>query len=47
MITRIVRRFRFGVLMLGLLGPGLLWLILPALVWADFGQVEDGYTKFF
>jgi hypothetical protein len=43
MIIQVIKRFRFVVLILGLLAPGLLFYALPGLVMADSGKTKVLY----
>lgn len=43
MLNQIIRRVSLGAMMLGLLGPGLLWVIFPALTWADTDKMKVVY----
>jgi hypothetical protein len=46
MIIRILRQYRWGALMVGLLGPGFLWLV-PALALADSGKLKERWDRFY
>ena len=43
MIMQTIRRYRFVVLTLGLLAPGLLFFALPGLILADSGKTKVLY----